>query len=173
MGPVALCGPILRTAGFSPPPQTEAPLLIRPYLADMTLSEIHAVMTGGFSTIAGSVMGAYISFGVSARELDPHAPCHRVLTCKNCPGLGDEGRPQQVPHGPFPRQDENRAATPTLSQRHLIQPHLCWPGQSPAALPGRRQCYGTLTLCPCTVSRANPTEPWDNTAQKDPLVGGL
>ncbi|XP_074955816.1 sodium/nucleoside cotransporter 1-like isoform X2 [Phalacrocorax aristotelis] len=44
--------------------QTEAPLLIRPYLADMTRSEIHAVMTGGFSTIAGSVMGAYISFGV-------------------------------------------------------------------------------------------------------------
>uniref|UniRef100_A0A8C3VDI0 Sodium/nucleoside cotransporter n=1 Tax=Catharus ustulatus TaxID=91951 RepID=A0A8C3VDI0_CATUS len=49
--------------------QTEAPLLIRPYLADMTLSEIHAVMTGGFSTIAGSVMGAYISFGIDAASL--------------------------------------------------------------------------------------------------------
>lgn len=45
-------------------PQTEAPLLIRPYLKDMTKSEIHAVMTGGFATIAGSVMGAFISFGV-------------------------------------------------------------------------------------------------------------
>ncbi|NXD28309.1 S28A1 protein, partial [Spelaeornis formosus] len=49
--------------------QTEAPLLIRPYLTDMTLSEIHAVMTGGFSTIAGSVMGAYISFGIDAASL--------------------------------------------------------------------------------------------------------
>ncbi|NXH15746.1 S28A1 protein, partial [Bucco capensis] len=49
--------------------QTEAPLLIRPYLADMTCSEIHAVMTGGFSTIAGSVMGAYISFGIDAASL--------------------------------------------------------------------------------------------------------
>ncbi|NWR85355.1 S28A1 protein, partial [Furnarius figulus] len=49
--------------------QTEAPLLIRPYLPDMTLSEIHAVMTGGFSTIAGSVMGAYISFGIDAASL--------------------------------------------------------------------------------------------------------
>ncbi|XP_013150819.1 sodium/nucleoside cotransporter 2 [Falco peregrinus] len=49
--------------------QTEAPLLIRPYLADMTRSEIHAVMTGGFSTIAGSVMGAYISFGIDAASL--------------------------------------------------------------------------------------------------------
>ncbi|XP_023697753.2 sodium/nucleoside cotransporter 1 isoform X2 [Paramormyrops kingsleyae] len=44
--------------------QTEAPLLIRPYLPLMTKSEIHAVMTGGFATIAGSVMGAYISFGM-------------------------------------------------------------------------------------------------------------
>ncbi|XP_065498290.1 sodium/nucleoside cotransporter 1-like [Caloenas nicobarica] len=49
--------------------QTEAPLLIRPYLADMTHSEVHAVMTGGFSTIAGSVMGAYISFGIDAASL--------------------------------------------------------------------------------------------------------
>ncbi|KFP98087.1 Sodium/nucleoside cotransporter 1, partial [Haliaeetus albicilla] len=49
--------------------QTEAPLLIRPYLADMTHSEIHTVMTGGFSTIAGSVMGAYISFGIDAASL--------------------------------------------------------------------------------------------------------
>lgn len=44
--------------------QTEAPLLIRPYLKHMTKSEIHVVMTGGFATIAGSVMGAFISFGV-------------------------------------------------------------------------------------------------------------
>ncbi|XP_057278081.1 sodium/nucleoside cotransporter 1-like isoform X6 [Pezoporus wallicus] len=49
--------------------QTEAPLLIRPYLADMTHSEIHTVMTGGFSTIAGSVMGAYISLGIDAASL--------------------------------------------------------------------------------------------------------
>ena len=35
----------------------------------MTVSELHAVMTGGFATIAGSVLGAYISFGVSATHL--------------------------------------------------------------------------------------------------------
>ncbi|KAM9330715.1 solute carrier family 28 member 3 [Gastrophryne carolinensis] len=49
--------------------QTESPLLIRPYLEHLTRSEIHAVMTAGFSTIAGSVLGAYISFGVSASHL--------------------------------------------------------------------------------------------------------
>ncbi|XP_077424597.1 sodium/nucleoside cotransporter 1 [Vanacampus margaritifer] len=49
--------------------QSEAPLLIRPYLKNMTKSEIHAVMTGGFATIAGSVMGAFISFGIDASSL--------------------------------------------------------------------------------------------------------
>ncbi|NXO57906.1 S28A3 protein, partial [Aramus guarauna] len=49
--------------------QTESPLLVRPYLSHITKSELHAVMTAGFSTIAGSVLGAYISFGVSASHL--------------------------------------------------------------------------------------------------------
>lgn len=42
--------------------QTEAPLLIKPYLPTMTRSEMLAVMVGGMATIAGGVMIAYISF---------------------------------------------------------------------------------------------------------------
>jgi len=49
--------------------QTEAPLLVRPFLKDMTESELHAIMTGGFATIAGGVLAAYIAFGVSAKHL--------------------------------------------------------------------------------------------------------
>jgi pyrimidine nucleoside transport protein len=49
--------------------QTEAPLVIRPILADMTKSELHAVMTGGFATIAGGVLAAYIHFGVGILHL--------------------------------------------------------------------------------------------------------
>lgn len=49
--------------------QTEAPLLIRPFLKDMTESELHAVMTGGFATIAGGVLAVYISFGIDASHL--------------------------------------------------------------------------------------------------------
>ncbi|XP_056425279.1 sodium/nucleoside cotransporter 2 [Hyla sarda] len=64
--------------------QTEAPLLIRPYLPHMTKSEIHAVMTGGFGTIAGSVMGAYISFGIDPSSLIAAsvmaAPCALALS---------------------------------------------------------------------------------------------
>ena len=40
--------------------QTEAPLVIRPYVAEMTMSELLAVMTGGMATIAGGVMAAYV-----------------------------------------------------------------------------------------------------------------
>ncbi|MDQ7040469.1 MAG: nucleoside transporter C-terminal domain-containing protein [Rhodothermus sp.] len=40
--------------------QTEAPLVVRPYLEKMTRSELMAVMTGGMATIAGGVMAAYI-----------------------------------------------------------------------------------------------------------------
>jgi len=39
--------------------------MIKPLLTDMTKSELHAVMTGGFATIAGSVLATYILFGVS------------------------------------------------------------------------------------------------------------
>ncbi len=42
--------------------QTEAPLLVRPFIPNMTRSEIMCLMTGGMATIAGSVMGAYIAF---------------------------------------------------------------------------------------------------------------
>ncbi|MDG2990437.1 NupC/NupG family nucleoside CNT transporter [Candidatus Synechococcus calcipolaris G9] len=47
----------------------EAPLLVKPYVKDMTLSELHAIMTCGFATIAGGVMAAYISLGIPAEHL--------------------------------------------------------------------------------------------------------
>ena len=49
--------------------QTEAPFVIRPYLATMTNSEIMAVMVGGFATVAGGVMAAYVRFGIDAGHL--------------------------------------------------------------------------------------------------------
>lgn len=49
--------------------QTEAPLLIKPYVPEMTRSELMAIMVGGFATIAGGVMAAYVRFGVDAGHL--------------------------------------------------------------------------------------------------------
>jgi CNT family concentrative nucleoside transporter len=49
--------------------QGESACLVRPYVDIMTESELHLTMTSGFSTIAGSVMAAYINFGVPAQNL--------------------------------------------------------------------------------------------------------
>ncbi|OAS83077.1 NupC/NupG family nucleoside CNT transporter [Metabacillus litoralis] len=49
--------------------QTEAPLVIRPYLAKMTKSELFAVMTGGLASVAGSVLVGYALLGVPLEYL--------------------------------------------------------------------------------------------------------
>jgi CNT family concentrative nucleoside transporter len=59
----------LSTAGNIFVGQTEAPLLVKPYLNSMTRSELMAVMVGGFATIAGGVMAAYVGMGISPVHL--------------------------------------------------------------------------------------------------------
>jgi CNT family concentrative nucleoside transporter len=49
--------------------QTEAPLVIRPYLSGMTRSELLALMTSGMATIAGGVLAVYVSLGASSGHL--------------------------------------------------------------------------------------------------------
>src|SRR5438132_279894 len=49
--------------------QTEAPLTIRPFLPGMTRSELMTVMTAGMAHVSGSIMAAYIAFGIEARHL--------------------------------------------------------------------------------------------------------
>ncbi|MBQ7529313.1 NupC/NupG family nucleoside CNT transporter [bacterium] len=76
--------------------QSEAPLLVRPYLEKMTRSELNAIMTGGMATIAGSVLFAYV--GMLGPEWAPHiitasvmgAPAGLVLSKLLCP---EEGQP--------------------------------------------------------------------------------
>ncbi len=49
--------------------QTEAPLTIRPFLPDMTRSELMTVMTSGMAHVSGGIMAAYIAFGVEPKHL--------------------------------------------------------------------------------------------------------
>ena len=49
--------------------QTEAPLLIKPFLDNMTKSELLTIMVGGFATIARGVLAGYIAMGVPAGHL--------------------------------------------------------------------------------------------------------
>lgn len=48
---------------------TEAPLVVRPYLSRMTVSELNALMTGGFATVTGGLLGAYAGMGIDIRHL--------------------------------------------------------------------------------------------------------
>ena len=49
--------------------QTEAPLVIKPFVGKMTKSEIMCLMTGGMATVAGGVLAAYVGFGIDAGHL--------------------------------------------------------------------------------------------------------
>ena len=49
--------------------QTEAPLVIRPYIAKMTQSELFAIMVGGLASVAGSILAGYAGLGVDLKYL--------------------------------------------------------------------------------------------------------
>ena len=49
--------------------QTEAPLTIRPFLCDLTRSELMTVMTSGMAHVSGGIMAAYIAFGIEPKHL--------------------------------------------------------------------------------------------------------
>src|ERR1044071_6419440 len=49
--------------------QTEAPLTIRPFLPDLTRSELMTVMTSGMAHVSGGIMAAYILFGIEPKHL--------------------------------------------------------------------------------------------------------
>ncbi|MEE3077808.1 MAG: NupC/NupG family nucleoside CNT transporter [Bdellovibrionota bacterium] len=49
--------------------QTEAPLVVKPFISKMTRSELLALMTGGMATVAGGVLAAYVGFGIDAAHL--------------------------------------------------------------------------------------------------------
>jgi len=49
--------------------QTEAPLVVRPYIKNMTRSELFAVMVGGLASVAGSVLAGYASLGIELKYL--------------------------------------------------------------------------------------------------------
>jgi len=48
---------------------TESPLVVKPYLATMTRSELCAMMTGGFATVTGGLLGVYAGMGINISHL--------------------------------------------------------------------------------------------------------
>jgi CNT family concentrative nucleoside transporter len=85
--------------------QTEAPLLIKPYLPGMTRSEVMAMMVSGMATLAGGVLAAYVGFGLSAGHLLTasvmNAPAAlliaKILLPETQPSETASGAPARVP----------------------------------------------------------------------------
>ncbi|MEL7003045.1 MAG: nucleoside transporter C-terminal domain-containing protein [Bacteroidota bacterium] len=67
--------------------QTEAPLLVRPFVKNMTTSELMCLMTGGMATIAGGVLAAYVAFlgGDSVEEQTKYAAYLLSASIMNAP----------------------------------------------------------------------------------------
>lgn len=85
--------------------QTEAPLLVRPFIPKMTKSELHCLMTGGMATIAGSVLGAYVAIlgGGSEAEQVKFATFLLGASLMNAPAaivLSKMFYPEKLDHAP-------------------------------------------------------------------------
>lgn len=90
--------------------QTEAPLVIKPYLLTMTRSELMAMMTGGMATVAGGVMAAYAGMGADPGHLLTasvmSAPASLVLAKIMVPET-EESNTKGYVKIQVPKQDQN------------------------------------------------------------------
>lgn len=91
--------------------QTESFLVVKPFINQMTVSELHCIMSGGFATIAGSTFAAFVSFDISPTHLlsasfmsAPAAlACAKMILpgkySSSKGGMGMTGGPLPVPEG--------------------------------------------------------------------------
>jgi CNT family concentrative nucleoside transporter len=115
--------------------QTESPLLIRPFVKGMTESELMAVMTCGFATVAGGVMAA----------AGPRAHAREVRDLRRDEGRAEEGR-RQPDRRRRARGGRRPAAGPECGRDAPGLPGPGRPGQRPPGL--GRQPYGRRVLRP-------------------------
>jgi len=75
----------LSTAGNIFLGQTEAPLLVKPFIGTMTKSELHCIMVGGFGTVAGGVLAAYVGILVAYfPDIAGHLIAASVMSAPAC-----------------------------------------------------------------------------------------
>jgi hypothetical protein len=120
--------------------QTEAPLVVKPYIEKMTRSELNAIMVGGFANTAGGVLGAYIlmlsgyfpniaAHLISASILS--APAAFIVAKIMVPERGEAQNSWQLPRLRVPSEDVNllrccgewfngRVATHPQCDRHAV-----------------------------------------------------
>lgn len=122
--------------------QTEAPLIIRPYISRMTRSELFAVMCGGLATVAGSVLvgysllGARLDYLIAASFMA--APAALLMAKILVPGGALEDAPATSAVGPMGAGQPDDDGAQAAVGRSGVQP-------SPGAAPRRRGVRGWLT----------------------------
>lgn len=90
--------------------QTEAPLTVKPYIAGMTRSQLMAVMTGGFATIAGSVLAAYVNMlGGESEESRILFAKHLIAASVMSAPAGIVMAKIMLPESESPREETTRA----------------------------------------------------------------
>ncbi len=97
--------------------QTEAPLLVRPFVHDMTRSELMAVMTGGFATVAGGVMGAYVSFLGAIPNIAGHLVLASIMSAPAALAVAKV----VVPETGVPRSARARAAELSRTASNVVE----------------------------------------------------
>lgn len=138
--------------------QSEAPLLVAPLLPTATRSELHAIMTSGFSTVAGGVLAAYIGLGVPATHLIAasviSAPAALVLSKIACPQEEEKAARSRCPRALGMPPDRKSLEEPVESLEE--------PGESCARLTTchgqEAQAQGELPSpsCSCTFACTRP-----------------
>jgi CNT family concentrative nucleoside transporter len=107
--------------------QTEAPLLIKPFIGSMSRSELNTVMVGGFATVAGGVLAAYVGMlsgwfpGIAAHLLAAsvmNAPAGLVLSKILLPE-SEEARAKA--HGLREAEEAMKAAEPEPARKRLFK----------------------------------------------------
>jgi CNT family concentrative nucleoside transporter len=94
--------------------QTEAPLLVKPFIHDMTRSELMAVMTGGFATVAGGVLAAYVGM---LHDVNPNIAGHLLAGSVMAAPTGLVIAKLLVPARPTPSRSTSRRRRRTSSTR--------------------------------------------------------
>jgi CNT family concentrative nucleoside transporter len=152
--------------------QVESPLVVRPYLATMTQSELMTIMMAGFATVAGGVLAAYVKMGIDAGHLVTAsviaAPASIVIAKIMQPEI-------EVPQTLAARSSKSRRAPSTCSRRQPTARSTgcgwrfrslasssrfcpCWPCSSSAST-GCWRCSaraGRSKICWATCSRRSP-----------------
>ena len=106
--------------------QGESALLVKPFVEFMTMSELHAVMVSGFSAVAGSVLIAFMSFGIDSLSLLTgsvmSAPCSLVLSKLRYPEVEESITKGEVklPKGDKQSNILDAAGTGAITGVHIV-----------------------------------------------------